>query len=103
MSWFMKMWLWIKKFRLPEWLIEILERILGVGLDILKEFTREEINDIQNRIMLEAKKDIPGSEKMANVVSYFRENYTREDITNRALQFCIEYFVALLTKQRFID
>ena len=103
MNIFMKMWLWIKKFQLPEWLKEILERIFSYGIEILKQFTLEEINTIQSRIMIEAKKDIPGSEKLANVVEWFRKEYSREDISSRALNFCIEYFVAILTAQRFID
>ena len=102
MNWFMKMWLWAKKFTLPDWLKGIFERILGYAIDILKEFTLDEISSIQSHIMLESKKDIPGTEKLENVAKYFRDTYTREDISNRALNFVIEYFVTVLTNQKFI-
>ena len=103
MSFFMKMWLWVKKFQLPDWLQDILERIFGYALDILKQFTLEEINTIQNQIMYAAKLDISGPEKLAKVSEFFRKEYGREELSQRALNFAIEYFVQILTAQKFLD
>ena len=68
MSFFMKMWLWVKKFQLPDWLQDILERIFGYALEILKQFTLEEINTIQknmNRLFLPINKPMIEKTKAA--------------------------------------
>jgi len=102
-TWVTKLYLKIKNLKTPEWLRGIFDKIVRIVFGVLREFTEEQILFLRAEIARQAKKDIPGAEKLKNVIDKFNEQFKEATQSKSLLNFAIEYILQELKYDKFID
>jgi hypothetical protein len=102
MSRWTKIYLWIKGWKTPKWLVDEFDYLIEVFIGCIKEFSKSEIDFIKSEIHRQSKLDISGSQKLHNVRMAFRKHYQREELGDRAINLAIEFLVTYLTRRAFI-
>lgn len=96
-SWVTRFYLWMRGWKLPLWIKLIFDKISAVLIATIFKLAEEEYNFLVSEVVREAKKDIPGEEKITNIISFFRKNYQLNAIRTRELRLIIEGIVNVLT------
>jgi len=100
---FQKMADFIRAMKTPDWLLQLLEVIQNdILFPVLGEIGKSGVDFLTAQIIAESKKDIPGTQKLENVASSFRETFSLKNIGDRALNMAINILVMKLTEQGLI-
>ena len=100
---FQKMYDRIDQARTPKWLkglLKIVGGLLRVGFKVLSE---DATSYLKTEIIAQAGKDIPGTEKLQNVIDGFRTRYTMSTITNSMLTTIICSLVEMFKERGAIS
>jgi len=102
-TWVTKMYLWMKGWSFSEPIVILLQKIQDLLFEVARDITTEESNFAISEIVRQSKKDIPGTEKMQNVINAFKLRFTLNTLGNRALNYFFNGLVLKLTEDGTID
>jgi len=103
MNIFQKAFTWVKSLKLPKWLKILFKEVQVIVVDVLKQFTKDQINWLTSEIVRQSTKDISGSNKLSNVADSFKSRFTGVNISTQMINLVIEILLGRLKANNTID
>jgi len=90
----------IQRFVTPLWWVELMQQLQDATVNIFKQFTKEMIDLIKNKIIEVAADDsLSGAQKFENVKNYCRKDLNLKSMRDKALDKAIQDLVVILSFQ----